>query len=175
MSDKETITIEVDAQLKQHLERAARAEKQTLETAAAQALRLGSMARCPTCGRANEPETVPAGMTDAFREFFERYAMGGLGSATITTLEGGASKVYWVNIRPGVEDRWPLEGMVMVDARLARHGNASLPIGIPRGVITGWRGDMDGRWYGMCVAMGYADGNAPARQVAHLMKQQGQL
>jgi len=110
-------------------------------------------------------------MSEEFRKFVDAYKGQGLGPALITTLEAGRQKAYWVRIRGDRE----LEGMVMVWALLGQHGKATLPIGIPRGVITGWRGDSDGTWYGMCVALGYDDGNAPARQVAILMRQQGQL
>lgn len=171
MSNKEMLAIEIDARVKELLEKTARVRNVSLNQVASEALLLGSQPQCPTCGRPNESATVPAGMSEEFRKFVDAYKTQGLGPATITTLEGGKQKVYWVRIRGDRE----LEGMVMVWAILGVHGKATLPIAIPRGVITGWRGDSDGTWYGMCVALGYEDGNAPARQVAILMRQQGQL
>ena len=171
MSEKQPFTIHIEPRLKDNLERAAKARNLTLDAAVGQALKLWGVERCPTCGRTTESESVPAGMTEDFRRFVEEYRDGKNGPATITTLEAGEQKAYWVRIRGDRE----MEGMLMVYAVLGEHGKATLPIGIPRGVITGWRGDSDGTWYGMCVALGFADGNAPARQVALLMKQQGQL
>jgi hypothetical protein len=171
MSKKETLTIEVDARVKDQLERTARVRNVSLSQVSNEALLVGSQPQCPTCGRPNESATAPAGMSEEFRKFVDAYKPQTLGPATITTLEAGKQKVYWVRIR-GDRD---LEGMLMVWALLGPHGNATLPIGIPLGVIPGWRGDSDGTWYGMCVALGYEDGNAPARQVAILMRQQGQL
>jgi hypothetical protein len=171
MSERQPITIQIETRLKDNLERAAKARNITLEAAVGQALKLWGVEHCPTCGRTTESESVPAGMTEDFRRFVEEYGKSENTLATITTLEAGEQKVYWVRIRGDRE----MEGMLMVHALLGEHGKATLAIGIPRGVITGWRRDPDGTWYGMCAAMGFADGNAPARQVALLMKQQGQL
>ena len=171
MSKKERLTIEVDARVKEQIEKTARAREVSFDQVAREALLLGSQSQCPACGRPDERSIAPAGMSEEFRRFVDAHKSQGLGPATITTLEAGKQKAYWVRIRTDRE----LEGMLMVLALLGPHGNATLPIGIPRGVITGWHGDADGTWYGMCVALGYEDGNAPAGQVAILRRQQGQL
>ncbi|MBI5477983.1 MAG: hypothetical protein HY906_03960 [Deltaproteobacteria bacterium] len=173
MSD-DTLALPLDPRLMEQFEKSARAKGLDVKTALAHAIANWSAPRCPTCGRGSDAPTAPAGFTEAFASFITECTAGqGFWPAvTLTTLEAGRQKAYWVRIRGDA----PHEGMLMVYVLIGTElGGPELPAAIPRGVITGWRQDPSGRWYGMCHALGYLDGNAPARQVAAMMRQQGEL
>ena len=164
------VDLEVSDRLRQRLETAARTTGQPLDSFLTAALERSAATTCSTCGRTEAGEQMPAGLTQSFAAFVDEYKAGTNGPATVTTVEAGLRLSYWVRIRGDS----PFEGMLMVYALLDQHGRMTLPIGIPRGVITGWRGDGDGTWHAMFLALGYVDGNARAREVARLMKRQGQ-
>jgi hypothetical protein len=176
MAETTPMTLRIDAEIKAAAERAAAASGVTLTEFVVRALKGASNPVCPTCGRSSPNTSVPPAFTPAFEELHRTLC----GPATnqpfvLFTIEGPLSKVYWGRL-PSIEPLRGHAGVIEIDAFVGWQRPAPdwiLPskethrIAVPRGAIQGWQIDPEGRLYAAQCALGYSDGNEPARRAFH--------
>lgn len=161
MSETTTLTIRLDEELKQRLERVATAEDRSLTEYVIRSIKERMDTQCPACGRSSATSVQPAGLSPAFDAWLnECHVRPNLAPHSVTTMQGSRAVVYWVHHRFG----YPREGMLFVETHLGPLAQRGNPIVIPRGTITGWCNDPEGREYARLCAIGYIDGNHAVAQ-----------
>jgi hypothetical protein len=172
VAESSTLTIRIDEDLKRALETGATAENRTVTDFVIRSVRQRLTPQCRTCGRSDQPGYLPPGLSPAMDEYLTKHReKQDASTTTITTLEHGRPVAYWVRIRNDA----PHEGMVMVWLLFGEWSpqmncmieRQSIPIPIPRGVITGWRQD-SGTWFQVLIALGYVSGNAQLSNVLRM-------
>jgi hypothetical protein len=164
-----TLTIRIDDALKERLNRAATAEDRSATELVTRLVRAHIARQCSTCGRSDQPAVAPAGLAPVFNDFIEnRKAKQNYTRVTITTLEGTRSVTHWGRI----DHMITTTGMLVLRLQLTEDAFQEFQVAIPRGIITGWEEDHDGRFHSIYVAQGYVDGNARLLQ-SIIMAQRG--
>lgn len=162
-----TLTIRIDETLKEDLNKAAAAEDRSTTELVTRLVKMHVAKQCLTCGRSDRPVVVPAGLTPVFDGFIEsRKANKNYTRVTITVLEGPSSVTYWGRL----DHLITTTGMVVLLLQLTPDAMQEFQVAIPRGIITGWEEDPEGRFHFIYVGQGYVDGNARLLQSIMMMQ-----
>ena len=119
--------------------------------------------QCPTCGRSDVPGSIPPALTPAFDAFLAdvKKKENRRTPFLITTQELGQARVYRGVLPERDEEHQgvvPLMFEVPIRTKIGA-GMGRVVHQIPKGVVTGWKYDQEGKATKQLVALGYMDGN----------------
>lgn len=182
MAETTPLTLRIDTEVKAAAEAAAAASGVSLTEFVVRALKGATNPVCPLCGRAAANTSLPPAFTPAFDELHRALCGPAVNQPFVLfTIEGAVSKVYWGKL-PTIEPLQPHAGVVTIDAFMDWRqlgtgwigpSKETFPIAVPRGTIQGWQIDPQGRIYAAQCALGYGDGNEPARREFHVRQLRG--
>jgi hypothetical protein len=160
-----SLTIRIDEDMKRAIEQAAQAEDRTTTDFLIRAARLRINAQCQNCGRSDASGPLPAGLSSEMDGFLALVRRDGnlYTPILITTIERGEPHAYNGTLNPERQKDEEHRGTVGLLLRRNQLSLATLSLPIPRGLITGWDFDQDGKRYSNLVRLGgYVDGNGLA-------------
>ena len=134
-----TLTIRLDEQLKQRLERMAAAEDRSVSEYVVRAIKERLDVQCESCGRSSGTSVLPVGLSPTFQKWLdETRATTSVEPFIVTTDEAGERRVYWGCHRYGLVQ----EGMLLICLYVGTQPHErKFGASIPLGVITGWGWD----------------------------------
>lgn len=166
MADTATLTIRLDEQLKQRLERMAAAEDRSVSEYVVRAIKERLDVQCGACGRSSGTSVLPIALTQPFETLLKE-ARENRNPFFITTVEAGQKVVYWGFYRSSNLSQAGTGSVPMNLYLQEQASDRTFATSIPFGVITGWGWDhMEGTEYHHLCDLGYVDGNESARRMA---------